>query len=679
MNELLRKLRRRKLVQWALAYVAAAFALIQVTDVVAQQFDWGDSVRRGITIALAVGFLVELVLAWYHGEKGAQRFSGTELIIIALLLAAGGGAVWWLAPKAGDASRPAPNAATAAAPADRKSIAVLPFANLSSDKENNYFADGMRDMILTKLATIGELKVISRTSTDKYGNHPEDLKKVALQLGVASVLEGSVQKSGNQVLINLQLISANNDQHLWAEAYKRTVDDVFGVEGEIAQIVAEALNAKLSDAEQKSVADKPTTNPEAFDLFLRAEQARYEGEKGQNPIALGEAVKLYEQAVAKDAKFALAWAEMSRSRAIRYWYGDVEKGQLAEYARLVQQNAEQALALQPGLSEANLAMGFYHYYVRLDLAQALVSFEAALRAKPNDSRVLYALGLITRRLNRFEESLDHLRAANRLDPRNQVVSGALITTLALTRHYSAAVQICERALALDPSNEDALVSAAFMKVALRDDLEGAQAQMQGVPPSVQVVRADLLSWLKRFDEAIALVESIPDTPENFFSGHVDTKSRVLGTYYLDSGRADAARPLLLDAREKFEAANTEMPDDHVSAAETRLQLAYVVALLGDPAAAARLADQALKLPATLPDKNYLGWVDVAGSAVRVYARAHRADLAVPLLAKLLSSPGTGFVVSYAAMRLDPDFDPIRSDPAFQSLVQAHPGSGDVPE
>src|SRR5580765_7408730 len=229
MAELFQRLRERKLVQWALAYVAAAFALIQVSDVIAQQFEWPGGVRRGITIAFAVGFFVTLVLAWYHGERGAQRVSGTELLIVSVLLAIGGGLLWRLAPKPSDASRVEPRHVTATV-ADRKSIAVLPFANLSSDKDSAYFADGIRDMILTKLAVIGDLKVISRTSTDKYSNRPDDLKTVALQLGVASVLEGSVQKSGNQVLINLQLISADNDQHLWAEAYKRSLDDIFGVE-----------------------------------------------------------------------------------------------------------------------------------------------------------------------------------------------------------------------------------------------------------------------------------------------------------------------------------------------------------------------------------------------------------------------------------------------------------------
>jgi len=294
MAELFQRLRERKLVQWALAYGAAAFALIQVLDVIGHQFGWPDAVGRAFTVAAAGGFFIALVLAWYHGERGAQRVSGTELLIVSVLLAIGGGLLWRLAPRSSDASRGEPRY-VAATVADRKSIAVLPFVNLSSDKDSAYFADGIRDMILTKLAVIGDLKVISRTSTDKYGNRPDDLKTVALQLGVASVLEGSVQKSGNQVLINLQLISASNDQHLWAEAYKRTLDDIFGVEGEVAQTVAEALHAKLNDAEQKAVAAKPTTNREALDLFLRAEQLRNEGEEKEAPAQLNEAVALYER------------------------------------------------------------------------------------------------------------------------------------------------------------------------------------------------------------------------------------------------------------------------------------------------------------------------------------------------------------------------------------------------
>ena len=252
MADLLQRLRERKLVQWALAYAAGAFALLQGVDIVAQQFGWPDGVRRGATIALAIGFFVTLVLAWYHGERGAQRVSGTELLILALLFAVGGGLLWRFAPRANTPAEQAANpstAITAAAPASQKSIAVMPFENLSRDPDNAYFAAGIQDEILTRLAKIGALKVISRTSTLQYASKPANLREVASQLGVANILEGSVQKVGDAVHVNVQLVRAAADEHLWAESYDRRLDDVFAVEGEIAQAVAEALNARLSAAE----------------------------------------------------------------------------------------------------------------------------------------------------------------------------------------------------------------------------------------------------------------------------------------------------------------------------------------------------------------------------------------------------------------------------------------------
>ncbi len=256
MDEILQRLKQRKLVQWAFAYVAAAFAFLQGIDIVAQQFGWPDVVRRGITLALVVGFFLMLVLAWYHGERGAQKVTGAELLILTLILAIGGGLLWRFAGNsrqtnansgavpAVDADSPLPLPASVAIP--EKSIAVLPFENLSSDKENAYFADGIQDEILTRLSKVAALKVISRTSTQKYKSAPDNLREVGKQLGVANLVEGSVQKVANAVHVNVQLIRVATDEHVWAESYNRKLDDVFAVEGEVASAIADQLNAKLT-------------------------------------------------------------------------------------------------------------------------------------------------------------------------------------------------------------------------------------------------------------------------------------------------------------------------------------------------------------------------------------------------------------------------------------------------
>ena len=248
MNGFFQRLRQRKLVQWTLAYIAAAFALLQGTDIVAQRFGWPEQTMRFVIIALSIGLFVTLVLAWYHGERGAQRVTGTELLILALVLAVGSGFLWRFAGATRDrVVRPGDNdgpRSVASLPIPEKSIAVLPFENLSSDKENAYFVAGIQDEILTKLAKIGALKVISRSSTQQYQSKPGNLPEIARLLGVTHILEGSVQKAGPLVHVNVQLIKAATDEHLWAESYDRTLDNIFGVEGEIARLVAEALHAK---------------------------------------------------------------------------------------------------------------------------------------------------------------------------------------------------------------------------------------------------------------------------------------------------------------------------------------------------------------------------------------------------------------------------------------------------
>src|SRR6266550_2741815 len=237
MSEFLQRLKQRKLVQWTVAYVAAAFALLQGIDIVAQRFGWPEQTMRLVIIALSVGLFVTLVLAWYHGERGAQRVTGTELIILALLLSLGGVFLWRFAA----AARPRPNEFNSViAP---KSIAVLPFENLSDDKSNSYFAEGVQDEILTRLAKVADLKVISRSSTQHFKSSPDNLPQIAKQLGVTNILEGSVQKANDQVRVNVQLINALTDAHLWAETYDRKLTDIFAVESEIAKTIADTLQA----------------------------------------------------------------------------------------------------------------------------------------------------------------------------------------------------------------------------------------------------------------------------------------------------------------------------------------------------------------------------------------------------------------------------------------------------
>ncbi|MGA9335864.1 MAG: hypothetical protein WBV39_16400, partial [Rudaea sp.] len=333
---LIAELKQRKLVQWAVAYAAAAFALLQGVDIVAHQFGWSDGVQRGFTLALVVGLFITLVLAWYHGEQGRQRVSGTELLLIALALAIGGGLLWQFsrtplsAKTASEPSASVPAARVSAAQAKMpgsntgippKSIAVLPFENLSSDKGNKYFADGMQDLILTKLADIGELKVIARTSTARYASHPEDLKTIGRELGVATILEGSVQKAGDQVLINVQLIHADDRSHLWAQSYTRTLKDVFGVEGEVAGKIANALKAKLSPAETARLASNQSHDSAANDLFFKAEYQHQQAAVSFSTANVKTAIPLYRQAIAQAPDFALAYARLSSVESVLAWWG----------------------------------------------------------------------------------------------------------------------------------------------------------------------------------------------------------------------------------------------------------------------------------------------------------------------------------------------------------------------
>ena len=675
MTEFLDRLRQRKLVQWALAYIAFAFALLQGVDIVAQRFGWPDQLEKILILALAVGFLVVLVLAWYHGERGAQKVSGTEIVILALLLAIGGGLLWRFEriapnPNASVALGGATPAATPIAAIPAKSIAVLPFQNLSTDKGNAYFADGMQDLILTKLADIGDLKVISRTSTAKYQSHPDNLKIIAQQLGVATILEGSVQKAGNQVLINVQLIDARSDNHLWAESYQRTLDNIFGVEGEVAQKVADALKAKLSPTDTARVAAVPTQNPEAYDLYLRALafEHRANDQYALTASEMPQGIELLQQALAKDPNFALADALLGRAHMYMYFFGSDRTDARLKAAK---DAIDRALSLQPDLGEAHLAQAYYWYWGFRDYARAQAELALARKVLPHDSDVEQMGAAIARRQGRWQQALKGFRQAQVYDPRD--ASPVLETglTYALLRRYPEADRAHAHAaeLSLDPTL--ALGRQVWNTVLWKGDLAPLRTWLAALPQdSEDSAYSNLyrfeLAWLSR--DFAAAAKAVPETRSPGWTsqyGNTVLPGRLFLAWALEaSGDKAKSAALYRDLHAAALASVRERPDDW----DRHLALGFAAAGLGMKDEALREGRRAAEL---LPvSRDAFAGPELLSYVARIDVRAGDNDGAIALLQRLLAMPA-GLWVSPAMLRLDPVWDPLRSDRRFQALLKEH--------
>src|SRR5690242_9217212 len=692
MAEFLARLKQRKLVQWALAYVAFAFALIQVLDVVADSYDWPHSAMHVVFGLLVLGFVIALVLAWYHGEKGRQRVSGAELLLIALVLAIGGGLLWRFGRTPSIARNPdvaqrnpgtiGPDSAAASAssglrvasaainaspvPIPAKSIAVLPFENLSTDKGNAYFADGMQDLILTKLADIGQLKVISRTSTMKYASHPDDLKTIARQLGVATILEGSVQKAGNQVLINVQLIDARSDNHLWAESYTRTLDNVFGVEGEVAGQIATALKAKLSPAETQRLATGLSNDPAANDLFLHAEYLFNQGKMNFDFALMKQAVPLYRQAIAKAPDFALARARLGFDESLLVFGAGAGEDvrQLKTDARA---QAEQALALAPDLVDAQLATGYCDYYIRGDYAGALTIFAAVLKTHPNNVEALTVTGYLLTRLGRVEAAIAMLQQAFAHDPRSSTTASALGLEYLAASRYSEAKAAYQHALALDPNNFNARVRYSQSILLASGDVAAALAAVpEDDDPRLQSWRIQLLTYQRKYRDALALLAGIPDTSANFGAGG---KAVAQADLHRLAGDAAHAKALFEPALQLFRAQLTAQAGNDMSDANVWTNIADAELGLGHIAAGLAAIVRAQALVARTND--HINSANAVPAFASLYAEAGRPDLAVPLLEKALAMPGIGAFYSPVMLWIDPAWDPIRRDPRFQALLKKY--------
>jgi TolB-like protein/class 3 adenylate cyclase/Tfp pilus assembly protein PilF len=557
--------------------------------------------------------------------------------------------------------------ATVESPPLEKSIAVLPFENRSEDKANAYFADGIQDEILTRISKIAELKVISRTSTQHYKSAPENLPEIARQLGVAHVLEGSVQKSGDAVRVNVQLIKAANDSHLWADTYDRKLTDIFLVESEVAKAVAEQLRAKLTGQEKQVIAAKPTDNPEAYDAYLRglAYSLRTIGEPANT---LG-AQKYLKEAVRLDPKFALAWALLSYVDAVGYITQNLQPTvALREEAR---QAAETALTLQPDLGEAALAKGYYHYACLKDYDTAVRYYEQARPLLPNSSRIPELLAYVERRRGQWDRSESYFNEAERLDPRNVTILGQHAISYSSLRRFPESLRKHDQVLNITPDDPGTPVNKAAIALA-EGDLPRAAALLAPLHPNAddagaletQVYQAILE---RRPAPIIPRLKEILAKPDPALGYTIGELRFWLGWAQEVAGDQSAAQESWRQARSELEPFLKEEPENWQLIAD----LALTNMGLGEKATALALSERAI---AENPiEKDALVGPGVIEILARVAARMGQPDRAIAALQKLLAIPyGSGLAsnlpLTPALLRFDPMFDPLRNDPRFQKLA-----------
>jgi TolB-like protein/class 3 adenylate cyclase len=558
----------------------------------------------------------------------------------------------------------------ASLPISEKSIAVLPFQNLSEDKANAYFADGIQDEILTRLSKIADLKVISRTSTQHYKSAPENLPEIARLLGVANILEGSVQKSGEAVRVNVQLIKAANDSHLWADTYDRKMIDILSVESEVAKAIADQLRAKLTGQEEQVIDAKSTNNPEAYDAYLRG--LAYTLRTQRTPAnSLGAQMYLRE-AVQLDPKFALAWALLAYTDAVGYHTMNLQPTlALREETR---QAAETALALEPALGEAVLAKGYYHYACLKDYDTAVRYLEQAHSFLPNNSRILQSLADVERTRGEWDRSDAYFNEAERLDPRNVNLFTQHALSLSVVRRFPEALRRLDHVLDLTPDDVDTSVIKATIAQA-EGDLPRAAALLAPLHPNahdfgaweIQTYQAILEGRPAQIIPRLKEILAEPDPALGFYNGELRF---WLGWAQQVAGDHAAAQQSWRKTRSELEPLLKEQPQN----AELVSVLALANMGLGDKPAALALAERAIA--ANPGKKDVVNGPFALEILARVAAQTGGSDRAVAALQKLLSTPYFGAFTTTpltpALLRLDPMFDPLRNDPRFQKLCQDKP-------
>ena len=662
MSGFFEEVKRRKVYRVAVGYVIAAGAIIQLASASFPAWDLPNWALRVVIVLLLIGFPIALIFAWAFditaqgiratpeavAPKTHRRRNVIMLVVTGVIISAAAG--FFLLPR------------VAAHKVD-KSIAVLPFQNLSDEKENAYFADGIQDDILTNLSKIRELKVISRTSVMQYRGNAPNIRDIGKALGVSTVLEGSVRRSGNRVRVNVQLIDAATDEHVWADDYDRDLTDVFAIQSDLAHEIANALQAKLSDTEKALIERKPTENGEAYLAFVQAHNLQNAFEDFGK---LKQSEQLYARAVELDPKFALALARYSQLESWIFHIFDPTR-ERRQKARAL---AEQALQLQPDLPEAHLAMGFSYYYGDNNYDAAQKEFEIARRGLPNESEVYLALGAIQRRQGKWAESTANFEKAVSLNPKDNLPLQNLAANYQDLRNFDAANKTIDRGLALDPTAFGLLELKSKLAIFEKGDFsvaEKAFAAVKSIPMTNEQklktvnARADVFVLERKYQEALREAESLPDDQLALIHPEALCYKYFLIGFARKALQDEAgARAAFLKTKDLIQEQLKESPD----AEEMHVQLAKVLAHLGEKDAALAQARRATELRPE--SKDALGGAEIAAGVAEVHAILGDNDRAIEILDGLLSRPSA---VTVQGLKLNPIWDPLRSDPRFQALIE----------
>lgn len=669
------ELKRRNVYRAAIAYAVVSWFLIQVATQVFPFFEIPSWFVRMVIILLALGFPGAVVLAWAYEvtpdgikrtrevrpEHSIKRDKGRKLdfLIIAVLVLAVGVLVF-------DRIQTSRRSKDAAPP--EKSVAVLPFENMSEDKENAFFADGMQDDILTSLVKIRDLKVTSRTSVLGYRTATgRNLREIGRALGVGHILEGSVRRDRNRVKVSVQLIDARTDNHLWAESYDRTLSDALTLQGELATEIAAALKATLSPEEKASVVRKPTGNADAYVLYLRARQLEIDPETLLEDF--NTAVRLYEEAIKLDPQFALAHARLAATIARIYHFYEPTPA----WKERAKAESRESLRLQPNLGEGHFALGLFFYWLESDYQLALQELSAAQALLPNDTDVRLIVAAIARREGRWDEALATFQRIAVIDPQNPNIVRNLLYTYGALRMWPEAVRAGERLDALAPKAVGARLQGAYMGFFWKGNTATLRTFLDSVPQGVDpkgaltAARWDLRMIDRDFDGAEAALAASPLTALSYLKGGFTApKSFFAGCAALARGDQAIAAARFEEARPSFEQAVKEAPQD----AARRANFGLLLAFMGRKEEAIAEGRRAVELKPESQDA--VDGPHINGYLALIYSRIGEHEPALALIERLLKTPHASdsahYSVSLQDLRHRWEWDPLRNDPRFQKLI-----------